>query len=205
MISEKRKCIFLLLPKTGTSSIVRVINTDDRYKTDEWQLINYQGRRHYDTIHPNYNNFYKVAGKRNPYDRVVSLWRYWNLQFEQRELKTYNFHEFVKNISKVSHTVTCTMGWENRIHFATCVDSVLISTNGDLTHDQIDYWVALESLQKDFDYVCDKIGSSKIQLPHRNRTNHKQPHYTEYYDEETKQIVAEKYARDIEYFGYEFS
>ena len=97
-------------------------------------------------------------------------------------LKNFNFRKFLDLTEKIDNH-----------HWHQQYDFIRIP---------MDFIGRFENFQEDFDIVCDKIGLARQKLPHKNKTNHK--HYTEYYDDETREIVAKKYAKDIEYFGYEF-
>ncbi len=193
MINHKHKFIFVRVAKTASTSIIKLIPELQRccsnWKYDcnhipVWHLKENLDKNIIDT-------YFKFAFVRNPFERMVSVVKYANRWHRNRGTNMhFEFKEFVSSFNNKS----------NPTHLEN-VQSSKYGSQYDFTRG-CDFIGKFENLQEDFNIICDKIGIPRQQLSHKNATNHK--HYTEYYDDETRSIVAEKYAKDIEYFGYKF-
>ncbi len=66
----------------------------------------------------------------------------------------------------------------------------------------LDFVGKFENLEKDFKEVMKKAGiRNHPKLPHKRKSKKKKD-YKDYYNEETKRLVQEKYKKDFELFGY---
>tara|TARA_R110002167_G_scaffold366019_1_gene592664 strand:+ start:811 stop:1365 length:555 start_codon:yes stop_codon:yes gene_type:complete len=139
----------------------------------------------------NYDDYFSWSFVRNPWDRLVSTYINKIVDRHQHGLDSWrkNFKSFKEFILKIEKTDITDCDRHIRSLYT-------------FFPQNINFIGKFENLQEDFNTVCDKIGIPRQQLPHKNATKHK--HYTEYYDDETRDIVAEKYAKDIEHFGYKF-
>ena len=184
MINHENKFIFIHIGKTGGSTIERVL--DPNVKLDESRHTLGMGNTSFREKHwkittyqkkykKHFNAYFKFTFVRNPWDREVSRWKWFALA--RGEDVSFKYHLQCKG---------------NNYSRWICEDGQYLT----------DFIGRFENLQGDFDIICDKLGISRQELPHYNKTNHK--HYTEYYDDETREIVARRYAGDIEYFGYKF-
>ena len=190
MIDHENKFIYIHIPKCGGTSVLTHLDSPDVNGDSHW---------HYNRKPINENlvqDYFVFTFVRNPWDRFVSEvnWLKHNrpntnsMSFERicRKFKNNRFQKYIgKSLAKT--------------HLIPQYDSASYAVR-DISN--VDFIGRFENLQEDFNTICDKIGIPRQQLPHTNTTKHK--HYTEYYDDETRQIVAEKYAKDIEYFDYEF-
>lgn len=69
----------------------------------------------------------------------------------------------------------------------------------------VDYVIRYEHLADDLKEVCKRVGLPELQLPNlKSGMRSKEHHYSEYYDETTAALVAERHQNDIRLFGYRF-
>ena len=204
MISHKHKYIYYHITKCGGTAIESALLKAEGIKQklpykkwikqktlDKFNLGPSKGSgsrqhclpKHYsDSLKKEYFTFTFV---RNPYERCLSEFLYLKKVHADKVLNI-TFLDYMKSEKKIHPSLKLKFH-DIPMHFYT---------------EGCNFIGRLENLQEDFNIVCDKIGIPQQELPHKNKTSHK--HYSKYYDEETKQIVAEKYAKDFEYFGYEF-
>lgn len=65
----------------------------------------------------------------------------------------------------------------------------------------VDYIGRLETMQQDTSNIFERLGI-KAQVLHVNATRHQ--HYSEYYDDESREMVGEMYKEDIDILQYSF-
>jgi len=182
-----RKYCWVRIPKCGSSTIMSVLGQNIR-----------PTYHNFSASHTGWEEYFKFAFVRNPWARLYSCYMH-KVKKGCPACSNY-LHSFAKtNISFINWVKTiCTQ--ENVLkdrHFAP-YHTLLINKD----FESMDFIGKVENFQKDFNFVCDKLIVPRYRLPRKNKTDG--GHYSENYDDETRKIVEEIYAKDIEYFGYKF-
>jgi archaellum component FlaC len=205
MINDKFKFIYTKISKTGSTSVENTLEklSGRKYNTGHYHIL--------DDINENTQKYFKFTFFRNPWDRCVSRFHYTRTKYNvndglNREMyKAKSFSDFIRSESQFSlSTKWCrhSPNLQKIMQYLDPFENQIDWISNEDGHVLTDFIGRVETMQNDFNTICDKIGIPRQELPHKNKSKHK--HYTEYYDNETRKIVAEKYAKDIEYFGYKF-
>lgn len=192
MISHKNKFIFPRITKTASSSIIFVLKQKAGLKGRGHDSAKKLRNKHKKL----FNSYFKFAFVRNPWDKVVSFYFYntkrnWD-RYPFSSKTRPDFNKFIKNW----YVKGSRRGFHPLSH-SPCLDWVS-DKNGVI----VDYIGRFENLQPDFDFVCDKIGIPSQILPKRNASS--RADYKEYFNQESIDIIAKMYKKDIDYFNYDY-
>lgn len=186
--------LYVHIPKCGGNSVMSILNDNVFTIGHDIRDSHYKYLRDY----PLNDNRYVFTFTRNPWDRLVSSYFY----LKTGGIIAADKADYSHYLSHYSDFKDMIINWDdmlyNQIHFKPQYEWIC-DKHGKLLPDHIG---KVEDMQQHIDIISKRLGVQQCKLPQKNKSKHK--HYTEYYDDETREIVAKKYAKDIEYFGYEF-
>ena len=197
-ISHTHRCIFIHIPKAAGSSIKNELY-DSPYggshaSAQEFRIL----------FPKEYKSYYKFAIVRNPWDRLVSTYNYFlrggngsslDRKVEQKLKSLKNFEGFCQYLNK-------SFSPKKKLlpilpHFLPQAFFVTDRYNKSI----VDTVLRYENIQEDFESI-NKGAFEGIQLSKLRATKH--DCYRSYYTEETKELIATVYSKDIQMFKYVF-
>jgi len=179
------KLFYIRIPKVAGTTIV--------LKGTNWRVIRRRGDGWFNKItEDEFENYFTFGFVRNPYDRIVSLWKHFTTtRSKEQRVPKCTFRAFLEN-DYINNNFIIKHHAGPQYEYFEC--------NG-RQFDEVDFIGRFEDFDKDWLFIADKFGLNK-KLPIINRTKHK--HYSTYYDDWSIGKVAELYKKDIELFNYKF-
>jgi hypothetical protein len=207
-VSDTNRVLFVHVPKTGGSTIDKIFDSQvpDARKVKGAQR--HHTYRQLLKIEPELATYWSCGFVRNPWARMVSWWAMTVDMYDRAE----SGHEAARHKVENLRRVWGPLG-EYRDDFSRFVlegtanvprlrvpQLKRLSAPGGRT---VDFVGRVENFVDDVNVVREKLGlEPAAALPRRNKSSHR--HYSDYYDDESRDRVAELYAMDIEAFGYTF-
>lgn len=207
LISDSHQFIFLRMRKVASTSmkiillpmcLPRPVGKIAHLKSRawlEWDYHKYVFRAHDDILAAqkrmpaeSFARYFKFAFVRNPWDRLVSEYNF------LLERPTHGRHKKVKSLDDFKQFIHMQIPRNDAYQI-----NMLCDRQGKLL---MDFVGKLENLEQDWQTVCTNIGIPHQALQRKNATQHS--HYQDYYDNESRQLVARYWSREIELFEYSF-
>lgn len=206
IISTQHQFIFFAVPKTGTHSIRHALRphlaegdmeqvglfVQKSFPFPELSALGH-GHLGVQQVRPvlgadTFDSYFKFAFVRNPYDRFISYCAFMSRQTGQFEASPQAFmRHVIRDQPPLQHILFRPQ------------HEMLCDADGKVAMDMIG---RVETMQADYDAICARIGIPTTALGQVNASRHQ--HYTSYYNDELRELVARMYVRDIELFGYTY-
>lgn len=136
-----------------------------------------------------WDEFFKFCIIRNPFDKLVSMY-FFHMSREKERLEDLEFSAVRRDF----------LAWLKERRFVLDHDKYLI--DGSIC---VDYFIRFETLRDDLAEVCRKLRIERDASELERFKSESRPinkHFSEFYDEEARKIVADSYAFELNYFGY---
>ncbi len=139
-------------------------------------------------------SYFKFCFVRNPWDRMSSFYRYLQEARPRKEIDTVtSFKDFLLQAEAGEP-------WIQTLHSMKPQADYLCALDGTIN---IDFLGHFEFLKEDLESISNLIDVT-IPLAHQNKSSNAVADYRTDYDDEMIDLVARRYSKDIDLFGYSF-